>query len=299
MKLHHLRYFLVLAEELHFGRAATRLAITQPPLSGAIKAMEYELGALLFERDSKRVSLTATGAAFRAEAQHILERLERAADVARAVAGGKRGRIHVGFTGSMVYRELPAIMLHFNRAEPDVEVVLRELSTAPQLEEIVRGELDAGFVNVSTVPHGLRGLPLVTDHFVCCLPANHRLGRRRSLRLQELAQERFVMFARDVAPANHDNVLAVFSRAGVQPQLVHAARQWLTVIAMVAHGLGVALVPSSLAASRVADVVFIPLAHLPSPSAASLVWRAEDSNVALQRFLDVAREVLAQSSLGR
>lgn len=295
MKLHHLRYFLALAEELHFGRAAARLAITQPPLSGAIKALELELGATLFERDSKRVGLTPAGLALRAEAQHILERLERAAEVARAVAAGKRGRLDVGFTGSMVYRELPAIVHRFNAAAPGVEVVLRELSSAPQLEELLRGELDAGFVNVSTVPPLLCSLPLTDDRFVCCLPESHALAAQPAVRLQELAHERFVMFARDVAPANHDNVLAVFSRAGIEPRLVHAARQWLTVIALVAQGLGIALVPGRLARSRIGGVVFVPIAGMRARSGAALAWHQGSSNTALAGFVQVAREVLGRA----
>ncbi|MCO5120574.1 MAG: LysR family transcriptional regulator [Burkholderiaceae bacterium] len=293
MRLHQLRYFAVLAEELHFGRAAQRLAITQPPLSGAIKALENELGVALFTRDSKRVSLTPAGLALRTEAQQILEHVDRAAASVRAVADGLRGRLEIGATGSMLYRELPAIVRRFQAATPGVEVLLRELSTGQQIDELLRGRLDAIFANAGTVPPQLAMLPLAADHFVCCLPKAHPMAANRSLRLAQLADEPFVMFAREVAPANHDNVLAVFSQAGIHPRLVHAARQWLTVIAMVAHGLGVALVPSSLARSRMDGVVFVPLADLQTRSTALLAWRPPVVSAALASFLEAARAELA------
>jgi len=293
MKLHQLRYFTVLAEELHFGRAAQRLAITQPPLSGAIKALEDELGAPLFERNSKRVALTPAGMALRAEAQQVLERMARATAAVRAAADGLHGRLEIGATGSMLYREPPRILQRFKATMPGVDVLLRELSTAQQIDELLRGQLDVGFVNSATVPPQLASLALADDHFVCCLPQDHPMATRRSVSLARLAHEPFVMFTREVAPANHDNVLAVFNQAGIHPRLVHAARQWLTVIAMVAHGLGIALVPASLARSRIDGVVFVPLAHLPTRTTALLVWRPNANNASLARFIEVARTVLA------
>ena len=293
MKLHQLRYFTVLAEELHFGRAAQRLAITQPPLSSAIKALESELGALLFTRDSKRVALTPAGHALRAEVQQGLEQIDRAAATVRAVAAGLRGKLSIGATGSMLYRELPAIVRRFQLATPDVEVMLRELSSSEQIDDLLRGKLDAGFANAATVPPQLAMLPLSTDCFVCCLPNAHPMAANESVCLTQLAHEPFVMFAREVAPGNHDNVVAVFSQAGVHPKLVHAARQWLTVVAMVANGLGIALVPASMARSRMDGVSFVPLAHLPTRATALLAWRPPVTNAALAGFLEIARTELA------
>lgn len=292
MKLHALRYFSVLAEELHFGRAAQRLAITQPPLSGAIKALEDELGTALFTRDSKHVALTPAGEAFRLEVGQILERLERAAHVARAVAGGARGRLDVGVTGALIYRELPQIMAQFEQSAPGVALMLREMSTVQQIEDLLRGQLSAGFVNAATVPPQLACLPLAPDRFVCCLPQAHPLASRQQVRLQDLAQERFVMFAREVSPANYDNVAAIFSQEGIHPRMVHAARQWLTVLAMVARGLGVSLVPRSLMSTGLNGVAFVALAGVPKWSHASLVWNPAHTSVALESFLASAQAVL-------
>ncbi|MDO5624098.1 MAG: LysR family transcriptional regulator [Pseudomonadota bacterium] len=292
MKLHYFRYFSVLAEELHFGRAAQRLAITQPPLSGAIKALEAELGTQLLIRDSKHVELTPAGEAFWAEAVQILERVDRASSLTRAVAGGLKGRLDVGVTGSLMYRELPAIVERFQRSMPGVEVVLRELPSAQQVEDLLRAQLHAGFINTPTVPPQLDSMPLADDEFVCCLPTGHALALRKSVKLSALADEKFVMFARAVAPANHDNLVAILSREGIHPRMVHAARQWLTVIAMVAHNCGVALVPRSLIGTGMKQVVFVPFEGAPKLSPALLAWNPARMSEAQKSFLKCAQAEL-------
>lgn len=292
MQLHHLRYFVALAEELHFGRAAQRLSITQPPLSYAIQTLEKDLGILLFERDSKRVNLTPAGEAYLVEVRSILDRIDHANDTARAVAGGKIGRLDIGFTGSMVYRDVPQIVTSFFAQHPGIEVTLRELSSAEQIEGLRHGQLHAGFVNALTVPEGLAGEALRDDGFVCCLPENHALARETEIDLIQLAEEPFVMFARDVAPANYDNVIGICVQAGFAPQTRYAARQWLTIVALVANGLGVSLVPASIQRTRIAGACFVPLRARNARSTAYLLWHPESRMPALAYFIDAARAVL-------
>lgn len=294
MKLHFLRYFLVLAEELHFGRAAHKLAITQPPLSTAIKSLENELGVQLFVRDSKHVELTPAGLAFLDEARHVLGRLDRASSMARMAASGIRGRLDVGVTGSLLYREIPAMVRAFHAEMPEVSLVLKEMSTADQLDELIRGRLDIGFLNAATVPAQLKSMALGNDEFVLCIPENHPKASRRSVDLKDFAQEPFVMFSREVAPANHDNVIAIFSRAGIHPKTVHAARQWLTIIAMVANGLGVSMVPKTLSRTRVHGVKFIRLKGASVVSPASLVWNPEYSSPTVRAFIASAQTVMVR-----
>lgn len=288
MKLHLLRYFAVLAEELHFGHAAGRLSITQPPLSSGIKALEDELGVKLFERTSKHVALTPAGQAYLAEVRVVLDRVARAGEMARAVAAGLRGRLDIGFTGSMVYRDMPAIVRAFGERAPGIEVELREMSTGEQLEALLHRQLHAGFVNSSVVPGPLTSLPLAEDHFVCCLPKDHAMADATAVDLRALAAESFVMFSRDVAPANHDNVIALFHRAGIHPHTRHAARQWLTVVALVALRMGVALVPASMAQAGVKGVRFVAIANLQHPTVGVLAWHQDAVTPALRAFLDVA-----------
>jgi DNA-binding transcriptional LysR family regulator len=299
MKLHFIRYFIVLAEELHFGRAARRLAITQPPLSAAIKLLEEELQVQLLERSSKRVELTAPGAAFLAEARQALERVDRAGRVAKAVANGARGRLDIGMTGSMIYRGVPAIVKRFEKSYPGVDLVLAEMSTGEQMQALLNGQLHAGFINGSAIPPQLKSIKLADDEFVLCLPKSHRMVGARSVDLQELAGEKFVMFARDVAPANHDNVIAIFNRAGVHPRTIHAARQWLTVIAMVSHGLGVAIVPRSLTRSLAGGVSFVRIRGSQLTASAMLAWNPERPSAALSAFLNSAISTTAASRIGK
>jgi DNA-binding transcriptional LysR family regulator len=288
MKLHFLRYFTILAEELHFGRAARRLAITQPPLSSAIKALEEELGVQLLSRSSKHVELTPAGAAFLEEARLILERVARASSVAKAVAKGMRGRLEIGFTGSLLYREVPAVVRDFSATAPGIELVLHEMGTAEQLDALLHRQLHAGFVNAAAVPPQLDSLPVADDHFVLCLPEGHSRARQAQVDLRDLADERFVMFSREVSPANYDNVIAIFSRVGIHPRTVHAARQWLTIVPMVAHGLGISLVPSSIARSQVEGVRFVRFSGAPVASPALLVWNPSGLSSALESFLQSA-----------
>lgn len=294
MKLHFLRYFVVVAEELHFGRAANKLAITQPPLSSAIKSLEEELEVQLLIRDSKHVELTQAGEAFLAEARQILEQVARASNVAKIVATGMRGRLEIGVTGSLVYREVPAIVRQFNAEMPDVDVVLREMSSADQLNELLRGQIHAGFVNASTVPPQLASLPMGEDEFVLCLPEDHPKAQGNTVDLIQLADERFVMFSRDVAPANYDNVIAIFSRAGIHPKTVHAARQWLTIVAMVANGLGVSLVPRSLARSRVHGVKFMRIGGEQVLAPAMLVWNPAYYLPTIRSFIECSERILTR-----
>lgn len=292
MNLQFLRYFSILAEELHFGRAAERLAITQPPLSSAIKALEEELGVRLFERDSKRVRLTQAGAAFLADVRAILERIARSKDTARAIAGGQVGRLDIGVTASMFYRELPQILGAFRARMPNIELTLHEIGSAAQVDALLHGELHAGFINAATVPPPLGSIALRADRLAACLPDGHALARGKPLRIADLAHERFVMFDREVSPANYDNVIAALSRAGVHPRTHHAARQWLTIAAMIANGAGIALVPASLAGCGLRGVHFVALQDTDSLSPALMAWNPAYGCRGLECFIECAEAVL-------
>ena len=300
MKTHLLKYFVVLAEELHFGRAAQKLSMTQPPLSTAIRQLEEDINVSLFYRDNKRVRLTPAGNAFLSEAQAILERMERACDIARGAAEGLLGRLDVGFTSSMLYRDLPQVVMAFAEQHPRMEVILHELSTTEQIDGLKRGQLQAGFINIkepASVTSGLRCLSLREDQLVCCLPSNHPLADKDGVNLKQLEDEPFVMFAREVAPTNHDNVISTLHRAGVHLKTRHAARQWLTVVAMVGAGMGVALVPASMSNSRISGTTFVPIKGQKTTAAAMLAWNPEQHSFALDAFVRLAQEVIMDDDL--
>ncbi|QIL81945.1 LysR family transcriptional regulator [Diaphorobacter sp. HDW4A] len=295
MKTHLLRYFVVLAEERHFGRAAQRLFITQPPLSTALKTLEEDLGVLLVERDAKHVRLTPAGEAFLLEARKVLAQLQRAADVVRSVAQGTEGRLDVGITGSMVYRNVPQYCKAFETARPNVELCMHEMSTGEQLRALASGDIDVGFLNIGFPPDDLAVLPLESEVLVACLPESHPLAANADIELQQIAREDFVMFARDVSPANYDNVIACMHQAGIHPRTSHAARQWLTVVALVSTGCGVALVPACMAKAGINGVRFLPLRGVKMLTPAIMAWRKNDDRVLLSALVETVRSCVQTS----
>jgi DNA-binding transcriptional LysR family regulator len=227
MELRHLRYFVALAEELHFGRAARRLAISQPPLSVAIRQLEASVGAQLFERNSKAVRLTAAGQALQSSARALLRDAEDAAMQARHVAQGSAGRLRIGFVGAMLYRGLPQALTRFQAAHPAVRVTLAELNSGEQTAELLHDRMDVGFVHTRRVPAELQSRLLVSEPFVACLPVEHRLANKRRVSLVSLREESFVLFSRSASPDYHARILAICADAGFLPEVRQEVRHWL------------------------------------------------------------------------
>lgn len=269
MELRHLRYFVALADELHFGRAARRLHITQPPLSFNIRQLEGLLGVQLFERNSHGVKLTPAGEAFRASAQALLADAEQAARRARDVAAGVTTRVRVGFVGSMLYRGLPERLARFEATHPKVRVELFELNSAEQVEAFARRRLDLGFVHTSRVPSDLSRSLFVSEPFVLCVPARRA---RRMPALETLAREPLVVFARGVSPDYYERVMGLCAQLGLHPQVRHEVRHWLSVVALVSRGAGYALVPQAMTECGIAGVRFGPLPDTRVRSEVFMVW---------------------------
>lgn len=274
MDLRKLRYFSVLAEEKHFGRAAERLSLSQPPLSYAIRQLEEEIGARLFERTSRNVSLTAAGAALQREAQILLHRAEETRVLVKAVADGKEGRLGLGFGGSMLYRGLPGILRTFQAVAPDIELSLHELNSTEQVEALLRDEIDLGFVHGRGAPQHLQGFRYHAEPFVACLPTGHAAAKARSLRLSRLRHDDFVLFSRSVSPDYYQSIIATCLSAGFMPRIRHEVRHWLSVVSFVANGLGVALVPRTLSTSNMAGAAFVPIQQSKIMSETWCVWKA-------------------------
>ena len=285
MELRHLRYFTVLAEELHFGRAALRLSISQPPLSVAIRQLETSVGARLFERNSKEVRLTAAGLALQASARRLLAQAEEAALEARNVASGLAGRLRVGFVGAMLYRGLPQALRDFQARHPAVVVTLSELNSGEQVSELMHDRLDIGFLHTARLPAELESRLLLTEPFVCCLPAGHPLASRRKVPLAALKDEALVMFARNSSPDYYERILSICADAGFRPELRHEARHWLAVVSLVSQGLGVALVPEAMRRSALQGAVFRPLDRVTARSESYGVWRRKSVNVLAELLL--------------
>ena len=221
MELRHLRYFSVLAEELHFGRAARRLSISQPPLSVAIRQLEDTVGARLFERNSKEVRLTPAGEALRISARRVLLQAEEAAVEARDVALGSAGRQRIGFVGAKLYRGLPQALRAFQAKHPAVRITLSEVNSGVQISELLNDRLDLGFAHTRRVPLELQHRLLLSEPFVACLPAGHALARKRVLAPADLRAQPFVLFSREVSPDYHERILSICADAGFLPEVRH------------------------------------------------------------------------------
>lgn len=285
MELRHLRYFCVLAEELHFGRAARRLSISQPPLSVAIRQLEEAIGGRLFERNSKQVRLTPAGDALRLSAQRVLLQADEAVSEARDVAEGSAGRLRIGFVGAMLYRGLPPALRAFQAQHPAVRITLNELNSHDQVAELLEDRLDLGFVHSSRMPPGLQGRLLLSEPFVCCLPVRHALARKRVLAPADLRDQPFVLFSREASPDYHERILSICADAGFTPEVRHEVRHWLAVISLVSQGMGVALVPQAMRNAALRGAVFRPLDRAVVPSEAYGVWRNGPVNVLIDRLL--------------
>ncbi len=289
MEFRHLRCFTVLAEELHFGRAAQRLAMTQPPLSMNIQQLEASVGARLFERNSRGVALTAAGQAFLPRAQALLEQAALAAREARDVGQGLAGQLQIGFAGTVLYRGLPQVLRDFAAAHPRLRLALRELSSSEQLVELVHDRLDLGFVHTTRVPAGFSQILVSSQPFMACLPAGHPLAGEAVLPLERLKGEAFAIVMRAVSPDYHDRILAACADAGFEPALAFELRHWLSVVSVIAQGLGVGLVPAALQQAGLPGVVFRPLARPLLPYDTHCLSKDGGHHPALLAFLDMVR----------
>jgi DNA-binding transcriptional LysR family regulator len=294
MELRHLRYFVAVAEELHFHRAATRLHISQPPLSQQIRALERELGVTLLSRNRRRVALTAAGAGFLEDARAILASVDRAAEHARAIARGSQGTLSIGFVGSAMFSPtLPDMLREFRAGHPGVDLVLRELPTSAQLGALVAGELDVGVIRGPVELEELNGqvelMTIQRERLVAAVPADHRLATRRRVRAEELRGESFVILARREAPGLYAGLAAAMREAGGLPDDVLEVAEMQTIISLVAGGFGVSLVPASVGQVDRSGVVFRPFAG-PTPTIElAVAWRRGPGTPVREEFLSVAR----------
>jgi DNA-binding transcriptional LysR family regulator len=259
IELRHLRYFLAVAETLHFGRAAKKLGIAQPPLSQQIRRLEALLGAPLFERTTRGVALTPAGLVLRERVAGTLARIADDLEQTRRVARGEEGRLTVAFSGSVMFTALPTAIQQYRRAYPRVEVQLREMWTSEQLRSLTDGAIDVALMRDSGRHPELNTSSLLHEPFQVVLPAEHPLRRHRSIDVAAIAGEPFVLFARRMGPLAFDRTVRCCLDAGFQPQIVQEAPQFPTLIRLVAAGLGVSLVPACVATIAIPGAIYRPI----------------------------------------
>lgn len=305
MDLRQLRYFVTVAEELHFGRAAHRLAMTQPPLSQQIQALEEEIGVQLFARTRRSVMLTPTGQQWLPEVRRVLADAAALPGLAQRLARGEVGSLALAFVSTADYGILPDLLRHFRARHPEVQLQLREATSDVQLEALAEGAIDAGLVirpQLPVMPHGLAYLPLVREPLVLAVPdgwrpPGHVGGAPADIALRDAAHEPLIIFPRRSAPAFYDIITGYYARDGLTPAIAQEAIQMQTIVSLVSAGMGVALVPASLCNLRRTGVSYLPLRDAGPLIETGLVWREAPAGSeaghpgmapVLRSFIDIA-----------
>lgn len=291
IEFRHLRYFVVVAEELHFGRAAERLHMAQPPLSQQIRQLEEQLGFQLFYRTKRTVRLTEAGQVFLDHSLQLLQNLDRAVESGRQASRGEVGKLSIGFVSSATYSILPPILHEFRDRLPQVNLTLRELTTDEQVRWLWENRIDVGFIRPPIEEARLTTQLILQEPLVVALPETHALAALPMVPLRSLVGEPFILFPRRLAPGLYDQIISLCQSANFSPKVVQEAIQMQTIVGLVAAEMGVAIVPVSIEHLGRTGVVYRPLQE-PTPQAAiALLWNPHTLTPVLQRFLEVATTV--------
>lgn len=297
MDLFQLRCFVAVCEELHFGKAATRLHMTQPPLSRQIQLLEESVGAQLLERTSRRVAMTAAGAALYRDGLQLLKLADDAVANARLTARGDAGRVTVGYTAVSGYVLIPGLLMQAQQALPGIEIVLEEMVSSQQLRALAEEALDLAFVRPLASDAALLYERVVREPMQLALPAAHPLAAKRRIALADLAGQPLIMYSRKEGQYFHDKIKDLFAATGVQPRYVHHMGQTHAIVALVQAGIGLAIVPASARHLRFEQVQFRDLWRRDVVAEIYLAWRRDARNPAQQRLREFILKTLGTASV--
>lgn len=295
MELRQLRYLQVLAEELHFGRAAQRLGIAQPALTQQIQSLERDLGARLFQRTKRSVHLTIAGRLTLEQATRTLEQAERTATVARKAGRGEQGSVEIGYVGSAAFSGiLSQITSDYRKTNPDIELHLHELDITQQVDDVYNGRIDVGFIRppVRQWPDGMTSLTLSREPIIIALPKGHPLSRRRAVPFAALGNESFITTYFEEGVGFHAQVAAMCRAAELTPRITQRGRQFAAITSLVGAGLGVAFVPDTLRNLRVPNVIYRPLEGAKGTTDLALIFRRSEQAPAVVSFIAKARQFI-------
>lgn len=286
IELRHLRYFVAVAEELHFGRAAARLNISQPPLSQQIQALEQQIGARLLARTNRSVGLTAAGKQFLADSRQILGQVDEAAARAARLHHGETGELRLGFTSSAPFiSAVSETLSSFRRVYPDVHIQTREINTREQITPLNEGSLDLGLMRNTPLPDTLAWQCILREPLLAMIHREHPLAAKPVVTLAELAQEPFVFFDPHVGTGLYDDILGLMRRYGLAPVIAQEVGEAMTIIGLVAAGLGVSILPASFRRVQLSEMRWVPIAEPDAVSEMWLVWpKHHELSAAAQRF---------------
>ena len=299
LELRHLRYFVAVAEELHFGRAALRLHLAQPPLSQQIRKLEEILGYPLFLRTSRAVKLTSAGEVFLERAKRTLRNVQEDMDEARSVGRGEEGFLRVGFIGSAMLTALPAMLGRYRRLYPKVNLQLHESYTSLVIQKLVKGELDAGFLRDAGQTAGLEIEALFSEPFIAVLPKKHPLARHKTISAKDLRDEPFVFFSPSAGTLAYEKPVSLCEEHGFRPRVVQEAPQWLTIMRLVGAGLGVTIAPACVKQIAAPNVACLSLSRATVESDIELAYRTGEDRAVVEAIASVARQSFPQRRRSR
>jgi DNA-binding transcriptional LysR family regulator len=293
IELRHLRYFLAVAETLHFSKAAQMLGMAQPPLSQQIKRLEQLVGHRLFDRTTRGVKLTLAGQLLADRARSTIEKVQDDISQVRRLGRGEEGTLTVGFAGSVMFTDLPSAIEAYRRRYPKVELRLRELSTSGQISALLTGTIDLAFLRDGDLTEGIKISTLFEERYVAVLSKAHALAGKRFLRVRDLQKEAFILFARRMGPLAFDRTIACCERNGFRPNIVQDAPQWPTLVRLVAAGLGVSLAPACVATVAIPGAVYREV-RAACRTTVDLAVKTGSTATLARNFIEIARERLAK-----
>lgn len=295
IELRHLRYFVAVAEELHFGRAAARLNISQPPLSQQIQILEAQIGAKLLARTNRSVSLTAAGAQFLADSRQILSQVEAAAVRAARLHQGETGELRIGFTSSAPFiKPISDSLSQFRRGYPDVHLQTLEINTRAQIAPLNEGELELGLMRNTHLPDTLDWQLILREPLMAMVHRENPLAARPTISLRELADQPFVFFDPHVGTGLYDDILGLLHRYDVQPLIAQEVGEAMTIIGLVAAGLGVSILPASFQRIQLNEMRWLPITEADAVSEMWLVWsKHHEKSAAALRFMQLLNDALS------
>lgn len=287
IELRHIRYFLAVAEELHFRKAAEKLFISQPGLSRQIKILEAELGVVLFERHNRKVVLTEVGAYLKDELSAQLQTLSHTIANAKLIQEGKKGALKIGYVGSAMQEVIPNLLLKFENNNPDILYNLKELDNKKQIEDLLSFTIDLGFVRLERIPKTLKSKVILKENFCLVLQENHPLRKENFESLRQLQKTSFILFDAKYSASYYEKVMQIFNDCGFSPLISHNTIHSSSIFKLVENNFGVSIVPKSLAKKRGYKVKFIELENIPQKTNLSMIWNQKNGNPILKNFLEI------------
>jgi len=290
IELRHFTYFLAVAEELHFRRAAEKLFISQPGLSTQIKKMETLLGVTLFTRDKKKVKLTPAGMFLKRETEFVLNHLQQTKKQVKMIGEGQMGEIRIGFLGSAMQNVVPNLLLRLQKNYPTIHTSLEELSNKAQINALLKDRLDIGFVRLGRVDPSLQRRLIFEDTFSLVVPDDFELDSINFKGMHQVSDQHFILFSKEYSPLYFDTVMSICEDSGFVPKVTHKSVHAQTIFKLVESGLGIAIIPTSLQHGFQMRVKFIELKKIVQRATLSVVWKKDNRNPVLQHCLKLLLE---------